>query len=358
MIPPSKPYLPDKQKYFKYVEKIYDTKQLTNNGPLVRELESRLKKYLGVKNIVLISNGTLALELSYKALGIKKQAITTPFSFVATVSSLVFNDIKPKFVDINSKTFNIDEKNIEKAISKNIEAIVPVHVFGNACEVEEINNIAKKHNIKVIYDAAHAFGTSYMGKSILNYGDISTLSFHATKVFHTIEGGAIITNNNELAKKIKYMISFGIDENNDISSLGVNAKMNEFQAAMGLCLLDNIDFIMEKRSEIWESYRKEFDGYVEFQERNKKATNNFSYFPILLKDEKELLKIQKKLNNENIHPRRYFYPSLDTLNYIKTRKPMINSQNISEKILCLPIYPDLDKKVQNNIIKIVIDCLK
>lgn len=353
MIPPSRPYLPNKNKYFKYIDKIYNTKQLTNNGQLVKELENRLKEYLNVKNIILTANGTLALQIAYRTLEISKYAITTPFSFVATVSSLIFNNIKPKFVDINPRTFNINHKEIEKKISKSVQAIVPVHVFGNACNIDEIESISKKKNLKVIYDAAHAFGVYYKNKSILNYGDVSILSFHATKVFHTIEGGAIITNDNNIAEKIRYMINFGLNESGNIVFFGINAKMNEFQAAMGLCLLDDINFIMEKRAEIWFNYNKSLNDYVEFQERNKDCTNNFSYFPIILKDEKNVLKIIRELNKKNIYPRRYFYPSLETLNYINYKEEMLNSRSISERILCLPLYPDLDKEIQNYIISIV-----
>jgi len=353
MINVTKTYLPNKKKYIQYLEKIYKNGWITNNGPLLKELEERLENYLGVENLVLVANGTLALEVAYRALEIKDFAITTPFSFVATTSSLVANSIHPIFVDINKRTFTIDENKIEKYITKHTSAIVPVHVFGNACDVEKIDEIAKKHNLKVIYDGAHAFGVKYKNNSLLNYGDITTLSFHATKLFHTIEGGALITKDKDLVQKIRYLINFGIKNKEEIPELGVNAKMNEFEAAMGLCMLDEIDLILEKREEVWNRYYKAFKDILQLQERNKNSTNNFSYFPVVFESEKQLKKVEKALNEKNIFPRRYFYPSLDTLNYIEPKQYMPISRDISTRILCLPLYPELDNQNQEKIIKII-----
>ena len=357
MIHVTKTYLPNKEKYKKYIDKIYKNGWITNNGPIVKELEKRLAEYLGVKNIVLVANGTVALEIAYRTLGIKGYAITTPFSFVATTSSLLTNGIKPIFVDIEENTLNIDQNKIEETITQNTSAIVPVHVFGNACDVESIGKIAKKHSLKVIYDAAHAFGVNYKGKSILNYGDISTLSFHATKLFHTIEGGALIINDDELARKARYLINFGIEDVESILCLGTNAKMNEFEAAMGICVLDDIDIILGKREDIFNIYKEELKTYVDFQEKNKNATNNFSYFPIILKNEKQLKIIQKALNKKFIYPRRYFYPSLDSLSYIEPKQYCFKSRNISSKILCLPVYIELIVEEQMKIIQTIKDCL-
>ena len=352
MIPVTKTYLPDINKYKKYVDEIYQSGWVTNNGKFVRELEERLSEYLGVENLVLVANGTLALEIAYRVLEIENFAITSPFSFVATVSSLVVNKISPVFVDINPKTLLINDNEIEKSINKEISAIVPVHVFGNVCNVEKIDMIAKKYNLKVIYDAAHCFGIKYKNESILKYGDISILSFHATKVFHTIEGGALIVNNKELVEKVRYMINFGIKNEEEIVSLGSNAKMNEFEAAMGLCMLDEIDHIFKKREELWYRYYKSLQDYCEFPQRNIYATNNYGYFPVIFKNETELKKIKKALNEANIFPRRYFYPSLDSLSYIKNQYMPI-SRDISKRVLCLPLYPELDKNNQKKIIKIV-----
>ena len=353
MINVTKTYLPNKEKYKEYVDEIYANGWLTNNGPLVQKLEKRLAEYLGVKNIVLVSNGTIALEIAYKALNLTNEVITTPFSFVATTSSLMISNLKPVFADIDDKSFNINPKNIEKFITANTSAILPVHVFGNACEVEEIEKIAKKSNLKVIYDAAHAFDVKYKNQSVLNYGDISTLSFHATKLFHTIEGGALIINDDELVQKVRYLINFGIKNAEEIPHLGTNAKMNEFEAAMGLCVLDDIENIKEKRKVVVGNYREELKDLVQFQEQNINASENYSYFPIVLKSEEQLLKVQKALNDENIFPRRYFYPSLDTLEYIEPKQECKISRDISKRILCLPVYVELDFDNQKKIIEIL-----
>jgi len=355
MINVTKTYLPSKEKYQKYVDEIYENGWLTNYGPLVQRLEKRLAEYLGVKNIVLVANGTAALEIAYRTLDLKGSVITTPFSFIATTSSLVTNNLSPIFADIDENTFNLYPKNIEKLITPNTSAILPVHVFGNACKVEEIEEIANKYNLKVVYDAAHAFDIKYKDQSVLNYGDISTLSFHATKLFHTIEGGALIINDDKLAQKARYLINFGIKNQEEIPHLGTNAKMNEFEAAMGLCVLDDIEEIKDKRKVILELYRKELDGLVAFQEQNKNATENYSYFSIIFKSEEDLLKIQKVLNEDDIFPRRYFYPSLDTLEYIEPKQNMPISRDISKRILCLPIYRELTIEAQNKIIKFIKD---
>ena len=357
MINVTKTYLPDKEKYKWYIDEIYKTGWITNNGPLVRLLEKRFAEYLGVKNIVLVANGTVALEIAYRTLGIEGYVITTPFSFVATTSSLVTNGLKPVFADIDPHTLNIDTQNIAQAITKNTTAIVPVHLFGNACKVEDIAKIAQENNLKVIYDAAHAFGVKYKDESILNSGDISTLSFHATKFFHTIEGGALIINDENLVKKARYLINFGIENKESIPELGTNAKMNEFEAAMGLCVLDDIDSMCKKRKDIYIRYEKALAGVIGLQEKNISATQCYSYFPIVLKNEAQRLQIQHKLNEKNIFPRRYFYPSLDSLWYIEPKQYMPISRDIATRILCLPIYPSLEEKEQIKIVGIIKNCL-
>lgn len=356
MINVTKTCLPDKEKYKKYVDRIYESGWITNNGPLVRELENRLAEYLGIKNIVLVANGTIALEIAYRLLKLKGEVITTPFSFVATTSSLVSNGLKPIFADIDQNTFTLDPQNIQSLITPKTSAIVPVHVFGNACEVEAIENIAKENNLKVIYDAAHAFGVKYKGQSLLNYGNVSTLSFHATKLFHTIEGGALIINDDALVEKVRLLINFGIDGIDSVKSLGTNAKMNEFEAAMGLCVLDDIDTILAKRHDIVSRYINALKGKVKFQNFNNNANQNFSYFPIVLKNEEERIDIQEALNVHNIYPRRYFYPSLDSLPYTNN-SIMKNSRDLTARVLCLPIYPELQKVEQLKIIKIILETL-
>jgi dTDP-4-amino-4,6-dideoxygalactose transaminase len=349
MIPVTKAYLPDKDKYKAYIDRIYESGWLTNNGSLLQELERRLKEHLGVKNLILVANGSLALQLAYKALELKGEVITTPFSFAATTSTLAWEGLKPVFADIDPNSFNLSPDNIEALITPDTSAIVPVHVFGNPCEVEKIQAIANNHNLKVIYDAAHAFGSQYKGQSVLNYGDISTLSFHATKLFHTIEGGAVITNDDELAKKVRLLINFGITSPVTIETVGTNAKMNEFEAAMGLCILDEIEIIKQKRADIWRTYQQELSGFAQFQQWHPLCQNNHAYAPVLLENEIELLKVETKLKNNNILPRRYFYPSLDTLDYLKfnamhttpNQGSCSNSRDIASRILCLPMYPSL-----------------
>ena len=353
MIPVTKAYLPNKEKYQSYVDRIFQSGWLTNNGSLLQELERRLADYLGVKNIILVANGSFALQLAYKALALEGEVITTPFSFAATTSTLAWEGLKPVFVDINPKTFNIDPAQIEAQITPNASAIVPVHVFGNPCDVDAIQSIADKHKLKVIYDAAHAFGSEYKDQSVLNFGDISTLSFHSTKLFHTIEGGAVITNDDELAKKVRLMINFGISSPIAIESVGTNAKMNEFEAAMGLCVLDEIDIIRQRRKNIWQVYSKDLSNIVEMQQWNEHGKNNCAYAPILFDSEEQLLKIEAKLKENDILPRRYFYPSLDTLSYLDSKQICNNSRDIASRILCLPIYPELSNSNVGNIIQII-----
>lgn len=353
MIPVTKAYLPNKEKYQSYVDRIFQSGWLTNNGSLLQELERRLADYLGVKNIILVANGSLALQLAYKALALEGEVITTPFSFAATTSTLAWEGLKPVFADINPKTFNIDPAQIEAHINPNTSAIVPVHVFGNPCDVEAIQAIADKHKLKVVYDAAHAFGSEYEDQSVLNFGDISTLSFHSTKLFHTIEGGAVITNDDELAKKVRLMINFGISSPTSIESVGTNAKMNEFEAAMGLCVLDDVDTIRQRREDIWQVYTNELSNIVELQQWNKHGKNNCAYAPVLFENEDQLLKIEDKLKENDILPRRYFYPSLDTLSYLNSKQICNNSRDIASRILCLPIYPDLSNSNVGNIIQII-----
>ena len=354
MINVTRTYLPDRTKLDKYIDKIYSNGWVTNNGQLVKELTARLEKYLDVKNLLLVANGTLALQIAYKVLGINRQVITTPFSFVATTSTLVWEGFEPIFVDIDPKTFCIDPSKIEGSITSETTAIVPVHVFGNACDVEEIESIAQKYSLKTIYDGAHAFGVHYKDRSLLSYGDATTLSFHATKLFHTIEGGAIIFKNKEDLERAKLMINFGIDGPDLVTELGINAKMNEFEAAMGLCVLDEIDTIFKQRSEIWSYYQDSLKSHVQFQKRNFQCTNNYSYFPVLFESEKRLLEVKDAMNAANINPRRYFYPSLDTLGYIQTQVLQTVSRDIASRIMCLPIYPGLLINEIEKIIKILI----
>lgn len=336
----TKPFLPDRARLNKYIDSIYETNWLTNNGPLVQELTRRLEDYLGIENLLLVTNGTLALQVAYKTLGIAGEAITTPFSFVATASTLAWEGIEPVFADIDPETFCLGPDNIKPAITPKTTAIVPVHVFGNACECDEIEAIAKQHGLKVIYDAAHAFGVKYKGENILKHGDAATLSFHATKVFHTIEGGAIVFKKKEDLKKAKALISFGMTGKDSYPYIGINAKMNEFQAAMGLAVLDQIDEIFEGRGRVWKQYEENLKDHFQLQKRNPDATNNYAYLPIVFESQERLLETLATLNENAINPRRYFYPSLDTLPWTEGNDMAI-SRDIAKRILCLPIYPKL-----------------
>ncbi|PSO08366.1 aminotransferase DegT [Candidatus Marsarchaeota G2 archaeon BE_D] len=349
----AKPYLPERQVLEKYINEIYATNRLTNNGPLVKKLEERLKDFLGVRNVIPVANGTLALQVAYKALSLKSSAITTPYSFVATTSSLVWENINPVFADIHPKRLTIDPQKIKESLSNGVSGIIPVHVYGNPCDVTQIQELAQKNSLNVIYDAAHAFGVRYAGRSLLSYGDISVLSFHATKLFHTIEGGALITDNDELATKIRLMINFGIAGYEDIRDVGINAKMNEFEAAMGLALLDNIGSILEAYRRNWRRYWEELQDIVEFPELAPNTEWNYSYVPVLFADEAQLLKVMSALNRENIYPRRYFYPSLDTLSYLLPQRPCTVSRNISSRVLCLPTFFDMAEKDISSITSII-----
>lgn len=347
MIPVTKPYLPSREKLDKYIDGIYERQWLTNNGPLVQELTKRLEEYLGVENLLLVSNGTLALQIAYRALGIHEtvngkpaEAITTPFTFVATSSSLKWEGIEPVFADIDPDTWCLAPKNIEAAITPQTRAIVPVHVFGNACEVEAIDEIASEHNLKVVYDAAHAFGVKYKGESLLKWGDASTLSFHATKVFHTIEGGAIVFKRKEDLEKAKRLISFGISGPDNIDELGINAKMNEFQAAMGLCVLDEIENNLARREAIYSNYIEKLKGFEGMQSRSSQVDYNYAYFPMTFKSEEELSRVVDALRLENIFARRYFYPSLTNVSVLRNvnEAECEIANSISDRVLCLPLY--------------------
>ncbi|QVK30484.1 DegT/DnrJ/EryC1/StrS family aminotransferase [Pseudomonas syringae] len=355
MINVTKTYLGDIDQFKRYVEGIYARGWLTNHGPLARELTDRLKDYLGVRHIILTNNGTLALQVAYRALGLSGSAVTTPFSFVATSSSLQWEGIRPIFADIDAHTWNISPKYIENSIAEDTTAIVATHVFGNPCDVQAIEQIAREHKLKVVYDGAHAFAVRHAGQSVLNHGDISTLSFHATKLFHTIEGGAIITNDDELARQANLMCNFGISGVDRIDGIGINAKLNEFSAAMGLCILDNISNILEERAEIADHYTSSLQDYLDLQTPQADSQLNHSYYPVALRDEQQLLSVRTALNQHKINPRRYFYPSLDTLEYLQPQPGQPVSRALSERVLCLPIYPGLLKSEQDLVIRTLIE---
>lgn len=360
MIPVNKPYFPDLGKYQRYIEGIYDRAWLTNNGPMVEELKGRLEDYLGVKNLLPVANGTLALQLAYKALDITGNAVTTPFTFVATASSLKWEGISPRFADINPHTLNLCPEKTEALINTETSAIVPVHVYGNPCAVDIFEKLAQKHNLKIVYDAAHAFGIKRNGNSILNYGDAATLSFHATKVFHTVEGGAIVFKDNTAYERAVKMINFGIDTSDgSIVDYGINAKMSEVHAAMGLAMLDNMDEIIERRCELHALYLKRLEGIVPIPEWDAESSQNGAYMPVIFDNEEACTLVFEKLKENHIFARKYFSPSLNEITALCQERFIAPvSESISKKVLCLPLYHDLSNDevdvVTNSLIKVLL----
>lgn len=345
----TKTYLPPKEEYQTFLDGIWERGYLTNQGPLLKELEASLKSFLYVEHFHFLTNGTLAIQLALNALDITEgEVITTPFSYVATTSSILWERCVPVFVDIDPGTFCMNPDLIEKAITPRTKAILPVHVFGYPCDVEKIGAIAEKHHLKVIYDAAHVFGAKWKGKSLVSYGDISTCSFHSTKLFHTIEGGACIVKDQQVSEKLELIKRFG-HHNDDHYRLGINAKGSEFQAAMGLCILKHLPEIIASRKKIVEQYDSLLAGAVRRPVMPEGLDYNYAYYPVIFKDESELLKVFEKLSGQNIYPRRYFYPSLNTLPYLKTAEKCPVSEDISVRIACLPLYPGLDENIVGQI---------
>ena len=353
MILVTKPFIPPIEEYHQYLAKIWDKEYLTNDGPLVQDLEQKLQQLLDVPFVSYVSNGTIALQLGIKALELSGEIITTPFSYVATTSSIVWENCEPIFADINAETFNIEPSNIERLITPKTSAIIATHVFGNPCDIDAIQQIASKYNLKVIYDAAHCFGSQYNNKSIFSYGDISTASFHATKLFHTVEGGAVFCSNKELHSRINYSRNFGHDGPGQFNGVGINGKNSELHAAMGLAVIKHIDDILYKRKIQSEYYvEKLHDSEVSFQHINTSVTDfNYAYFPLVFKTESVLLRVISALESKQIFPRRYFYPSLTKLEYVKGDCPM--SDDISSRILCLPLYHNLSFQDQDLIISTI-----
>jgi len=355
LIPVTKPYLPPKRDYQKYVSDVWKRNWFTNSGPLVSDFELRLKKYLNLDHMLFVSNGTIAIQMAIKALGITKKVITTPFSYVATTSSLVWEGCTPVYADIDPLTFNIDPKKVEKLIDKDTEAILATHCFGNPCDIEGIDKVAKKHGLKVIYDAAHCFGTEFNGKSVFHYGDISTTSFHATKLFHTVEGGAVFTRDPDLLKRMFRFRNFGHAGPANFDGVGINAKNSELHAAMGLVNLQYADQILERRKKQYQLYDSLLKRLNKSSQKTvEKGNSNFSYYPVVLPSESSMLRMKKALESSEIYPRRYFYPSLSSLSYLSASQPTPISDDISSRILCLPIYHALTEAEQKLIARILL----
>lgn len=344
MIQVTKTFLPPIEEYQAILQRAWDKQWLTNRGELVLELEEKLKTYLEVPNLTCTNNGTVPLQIALELFGKEGEIITTPFSYVATTAAIVWQHCTPVFVDIHPEYFTIDERLIEAAITPKTTAILATHVFGNPCAVEEIEAIAIKHNLKVIYDAAHAFGVRYKGQSIFTYGDVSTCSFHATKLFHTGEGGAMFTKDIDLHKQLYHYHNFGHAGPLTFHGLGINGKMNELQAAMGLAVLPYMETILKERQRVIEQY----DATLDFSKLSKLKLReqtewNYSYYPVLFETEAALLKAQAALNAENIMPRRYFYPGLNTLPYVKSAHMPV-CDRVYKRVLCLPLAHDIDNQ--------------
>lgn len=349
----TKSALPPIEEYKEYIDRIWESDHLTNQGPMVQELNHKLKNFLGVSNFEYVGNGTVALMLALQVFGIEGcEVITTPFSYVATVSSILWQGCKPVFADIDPVTMCMDPAKIREKITNKTRAIMPVHVFGMPCNVEEIEAIAKEYNLKVIYDGAHAFGTNYKGKSLLEYGDASTCSFHATKLFHTVEGGAVIVPDDDMNAKLQLAMRFG-HNGDDHYQLGINGKNSEFHAAMGLANFKYLSDVMEKRKAVSERYDAALRGYVSIIETPEDCQRNYAYYPAVFHNAEEREQVQKALNQENIFPRRYFYPSLNLLPYVEGESCPV-SEDIASRILCLPMYPTLEIEDQQKIIQIIL----
>ncbi|CAM3987754.1 MULTISPECIES: DegT/DnrJ/EryC1/StrS family aminotransferase [Flavobacterium] len=353
MINVTKTFFPPLEEYQLQLQRIWDNQWLTNRGELSLELEDKLKKYLNLNHILITNNGTIPLQIALKLLGNGGEIITTPFSYVATTAVIVWENCTPVFVDIHPEYLTIDETKIEAAITDKTTAILATHVFGNPCHVMVIEAIAKKHNLKVIYDAAHCFGVTYKNESIFRYGDVSTCSFHATKLFHTGEGGALFAKDTTLQQQLFYSHNFGHNGPEAFHGLGINAKISELQAAMGLSVFPYMEKIISERKKVVDFYNAHLDfSKLQTLKIRENTQWNYSYYPIILNSEEQLLKVQKVLNGANIFPRRYFYPSLNTIDFVKGT-PMPISESIASRVLCLPLYVGLEKSDLEQIVHLI-----
>jgi dTDP-4-amino-4,6-dideoxy-D-glucose transaminase len=358
----TQPYLPPLEEFIPYLEKIWESKWLTNNGIFHQQLEQALCEYLCVDHLALFTNGTIALVTALQTLRITGEVITTPYSFVATAHSLLWNNIQPVFVDIDAVTMNLDVGKIEAAITPRTTAIMPVHCYGQPCDVERIQKIADTYGLKVIYDAAHAFGVQYRGQSLLKYGDLSVLSFHATKVFNTFEGGAIVCPDAKTKQRIDYLKNFGIADETTVMAPGINGKMNEVQAAFGLLQLKHIDYAIACRKEVDLIYHEALVNVpgITIQQPPSDSVYNYSYFPLQVESNYPISRDQLYdcFRKADIYARRYFYPLISDMPMYRglpsaSLENLPNAKKVSEKILCLPIYPDLSRGDQQRVINII-----
>jgi dTDP-4-amino-4,6-dideoxygalactose transaminase len=354
MIPVTKPFLPPRDEYRELVDQVWERNWLTNNGPLVNKLELRLKRHLGLDHLLFVSNGTIALQFAINVLELEGDIITTPFSYVATTSSIVWEGCRPVFVDIDPQTLNLDPQKIEPAITDDTTAILATHCFGNPCDIDAIRTVADKHNLKVIYDASHCFGTTYQGECVFKYGDVSTTSFHATKLYHTVEGGAVITEDPELLERMAYMRNFGHDGPGQFNGVGINGKNSEMHAAMGLCNLDHIDEILDRRAQQSRYYDELLEGLrVRRPDTNGESSVNNAYYPVLFETHEAMKKATEYLEKREISPRRYFHPSLSSLDYVPEMNTPV-SDDAARRVLCLPLYHTLTREEQEMIARFLL----
>lgn len=354
VIPFTKPFLPPIATYYALVQEIWNREWVTNNGPLLQQLEKHLAEELRLQHLLVVNNGTVAIQLAIRALQLTGEIITTPFSYVATTSSIVWEHCTPVFVDIKETDYNIDENLIEDAITPRTSAILATHVFGNPCNVQAIQKIADRHNLRVIYDGAHAFGTTIANKSIFDFGDITTCSLHATKIYHAIEGGLVVTGSNNLHESIKLLRNFGHNGPDTFSGVGINGKNSEFHAAMGLINLRYWPALLKKRKEQFDYYKDALKDikYVSMPEPMRNASVNRAYFPVVFRSEKTALEVFIKLAELKISSRRYFYPALNLLDYVQSN-PMPIAERVASSILCLPMFHTMPQKVAEDVIAVV-----
>ena len=352
----TQPSLSPLEEYTALLEGVWERGILTHNGPMVQQFENDLSFKLNLKNFLAVNNGTIAIQMAIKALDLKGEIITSPFTWVATISAIKWEGCTPVFCDVEEDTINIDPTKIEALINENTVAIMPIHVFGNPCDVEAIDKIAKKYKLKVIYDAAHAIGSEINGKSLLEYGDVSTTSLHATKLLNTAEGGGCIASDDIIFEKLKRIRFFGHNDAKEIVEDGFNGKMTEVHAALGIANLKYYDEVLRDRYKKYEIYRENLSKSKELTfQKHKIGKTNYSYFPLIFKNESTLLKVETALNRENIYPRRYFYPSVNTFSNIVDYKECPVSESIASRILCLPLYWKLTEENIRLIISIIID---
>lgn len=357
------PLLPDLDEFHQMLKEIWDSKWITNNGSFHRQLEKELADYLKVPYISLFTNGTLPLITALQALHVTGEVITTPYSFVATTHSLWWNGIKPVFVDIDPATCNLDPAKIESAITSRTTAIMPVHCYGKPCDVKEIQRIADKYGLKVIYDAAHAFGVEVDGDSVLNAGDMSTLSFHATKVYNTVEGGALVMHDEKTKRRIDYLKNFGFKSETEVVAPGINSKMDEIRSAYGLLALKQVDASIERRRQVAVRYRSELRGVpgITFFDDMPRVRHNYSYFPIFVDSEKYGMtrdELYQKMKDKGVLSRRYFYPlisSFDTYSGLESSDPanLPVANRIADSVLCLPMHHELSEEDMDKIISLI-----